>query len=88
MGGSEGRCYPAECEERQTFDLLLVGYNLIGTGRKWSIDAVDAEAMFENDGVSTGSDGHIALSNHIGAEKKATLRNSRSRDSISVTNAK
>ena len=48
-------------------DFLLVGYNLVGTGRKRPIDAFDAEAMFENDGVSTGSDGHKTLSGHVGA---------------------
>ena len=57
IGRSEGRCYPAEREGRQTCDFLLVGYYLVvpgGNGRS----IFDEKLCLKTTEFSTGSDGH------------------------------
>src|SRR3984893_4551354 len=52
----------AERGERQTFDHLLIGDDLVSAGRQQAIDALDPERVFESDGFPPRACGHTRVS--------------------------
>src|SRR4030095_14526779 len=53
---------PAKRCERQSFDHLLIGDDLVGTRRQEAVDALDREGMLECDRFVSRANGHDQLS--------------------------
>ena len=52
---------PPVRRERQSFDHLLIGDDLIGTRRQQTVDAPDPERMLKCDGFTSRADGHAEI---------------------------